>query len=86
MLAFTEAVRRYPGGSPGQVGMAYNSKSQRTFGAREWRHLVENGGDFQAIGIKVTTGNPVPGVEEYIAAVRRDRLQVRPKSQPSEAK
>jgi len=74
-----EMDHRDSGGSGDQVGMAF--KGQSVFGIEEWRRLVDAGGDFSAIGIKVVPDNPVPGVEAYIEACRKDLVRVRPEGE-----
>jgi hypothetical protein len=49
---------------------------QKTFGIAEWEKVYESGGDFASIGFDLRNDSPVPGIEHYIRASRRDRLPV----------
>lgn len=52
------------------------AKIEGTFGLAEWKRVVDAGGDFSKIGIKVTLHRPVKSFERYVHGVRRDRVKV----------
>jgi hypothetical protein len=47
--------------------ISYNSSRGLTFGALEWQKLVAAGGDFEAVGYKMTKDRPVPGFGNLMA-------------------
>jgi len=46
------------------------------FSKQEWTKVYESGGDFSAIGINLHKGDPVDGFEDYVAAIRKDRVKL----------
>ena len=65
-----------PEGSGG--GWGADPGEQHWLSPAEWKTLVENNGDFSAIGITVYRDRPVPGFDGFVRAKRRPRLRVRP--------
>lgn len=61
LITEAASVARRPGGT-GQTTM--NPDGQRRFGSAEWRTLVEQGGDFAAIGYTMATNQPVAGFKD----------------------
>jgi hypothetical protein len=56
---------RWPDGSRSiATNLSLRGRSMRNFGAREWKKIVEAGGDFSLIGITLLTNSPAPGFED----------------------
>jgi hypothetical protein len=62
----------------GQWGARFVSQNQREFGRKEWRQIVAAKGDFSVIGIKLDRNRPIRDFDQYVKAIRRDRLRVAP--------
>jgi hypothetical protein len=51
--------------------VSYNPAHGRQFGSSEWKKVVENGGDFGAIGYTVLKSQPVAGLQELMVEGQR---------------
>jgi len=49
-----------------------------TFGLKEWKKVVEAGGDFSAVGIIIKKDQPVKSFDAYVKGQREPRVRVRP--------
>jgi len=67
-------VDYYPSG---QVGASFNGSKEVSFGRKEWDDLRNANGDLRAVGLSVDTSSVV-GFDDYVKAVRKDRIEVRP--------
>ena len=48
------------------------------FGVKEWNKVVQAKGDFSVVGVAIKKDQPVPNFEQFVEAMRRGRVQVRP--------
>jgi hypothetical protein len=55
-----EKVDSFP---DGRASTSYSSSGQRIFGPAEWQKIVDQDGDFSAIGYKMEKNQPVAGFQ-----------------------
>lgn len=68
-------VSRVYDDTPENIGADFNADHK--FGELEWEKVVAAHGDFSVIGILIDTNHPVPRFDDYVHAVRKDRVEVR---------
>jgi hypothetical protein len=61
---FLKEVERISINSDGRAVILYGP-TQKRFGKKEWKKIVENKGDLSALGIPIVQDSPTPGFEEH---------------------
>ncbi len=59
----------------GGVGASFNGRAEVKFGKAEWAKVVAAKGDLSVLGIRIVKDDPIPDVDAYIHAKRKDIYQ-----------